>query len=128
MKDARERSPPGGDADRRAADFDRNAPLKLATAARVAFPDGTVSADTLMRQHRRGLLVIERIGSRYFTTLADIDEMRSLCRVTPNPPASVSAAAPGGPTSTSSATADLKSARAAALIASQRLKKRSRVT
>lgn len=117
-----------GEAGRSIADIDPNAPLLLGTAARLAFPDGAVSGATLKRQHRKGLLVIERIGGRDFTTLNAIDEMRRLCRVTPNPPACVSVAAPGVRPSTSSVTVDLRSARAAALIASQRLRKPLRVT
>lgn len=128
MSSTRDHKSLAGRADRSVADVDPHAPLLLGTAAQLAFPDGAVSAATLMRQHRKGLLVIERIGSRYFTTLTAIDEMRRLCRVTPNPSACVSVAAPDVRPSTSSVTVDLRSARAAALIASQRLRKPLRVT
>ena len=128
MKIRRDHGPPVGEARRSSANVDPHAPLLLATAARLAFPDGAVSGATLKRQHRKGLLVIERIGGRDFTTLNAIDEMRRLCRVTPNPSACVSVAAPDVRPSTSSVTVDLRSARAAALIASQRLRKPLRVT
>ena len=128
MSSTRDQRSPTGEVGRSVADVDPNAPLLLGTAARLAFPDGAVSAATLKRQHRKGLLVIERIGGRDFTTLNAIDEMRRLCRVTPNPPVSVCVVAPDARPSTSSGTLDLRSARAAALIASQRLKKPLRAT
>lgn len=94
MSSSQDQRSPTGEVGRSVADVDPNAPLLLGTAARLAFPDGAVSAATLKRQHRKGLLVIERIGGRDFTTLNAIDEMRRLCRVTPNPPVSVCVVAP----------------------------------
>jgi hypothetical protein len=47
-------------------------PLRLDTAASLAFPDGSVTGDTLRREARKGRLVIEHIGGKYFTTLGAI--------------------------------------------------------
>src|SRR6266853_1421425 len=56
-------------------------PLRLSLAARIAFPDGSITASGLRREAQRGRLVIERIAGKDYTTLAAIDEMRKLCRV-----------------------------------------------
>lgn len=61
--------------------IDPSAPLRLQTAAKVAFPDGSMSASGLRREAARGRLVIERIAGKDFTTLANIQKMRELCRV-----------------------------------------------
>ncbi|KAK0350072.1 hypothetical protein LTR94_030520, partial [Friedmanniomyces endolithicus] len=55
-------------------------PLRLTVAARLAFPDGSVSVRTLRLEASRGRLIIERIGNKDFTTLAAIEAMRELCR------------------------------------------------
>jgi len=51
------------------------AALSLETAARLAFPDGSVSARTLRAEAARGKLAIFRIGKKYYTTLAAIEKM-----------------------------------------------------
>jgi hypothetical protein len=56
-------------------------PLRLGVAAAIAFPDGTMSAAGLRREAARGRLVIERIAGKDYTTLANIERMRELCRV-----------------------------------------------
>src|SRR5689334_13615062 len=58
-----------------------DAPLRLSVAAAIAFPDGSMSASGLRREAARGRLVIERIAGKDFTTLANIERMRELCRV-----------------------------------------------
>jgi hypothetical protein len=74
--------------------IDRNAPLRLAAAAEAAFPGGGMTASGLRRESRRGRLVIERIAGKDYTTLAEIERMRQLCRTqkaqgcTLEPPAS----------------------------------------
>lgn len=103
-------------------------PLSLPKAARIAFPDGSISASVLRSMADRGLLAIEKLGRTRLTTLADINDMRALCRHPANPLGSSSVAAQVVRPSTSSSTTDLKSARAAALIASERRRKRSRGT
>ena len=62
-------------------DVDPDLPLRLSTAAAIAFPGGTMSACGLRREAARGRLVIERIAGKDFTTLANIQHMRELCRV-----------------------------------------------
>ncbi|WP_157643022.1 hypothetical protein [Bradyrhizobium sp. WSM4349] len=61
-------------------DVDRNAPLRLHVAARLAFPDGTITASDLRKEARRGSLIIEKIADKEFTTLNSIEKMRDLCR------------------------------------------------
>jgi hypothetical protein len=63
-------------------------PLRLKVAADWAFPDGSMTASGLRREADRGRLVIERIAGKLYTTLADIDRMRMLCRVEARVPAS----------------------------------------
>src|SRR3954469_4221070 len=60
---------------------ERSAPLRLAVAAAIAFPDGLISASGLRREASRGRLNIERIAGKDYTTLANIERMRELCRV-----------------------------------------------
>ena len=56
-------------------------PLRLGIAAARAFPDGSMTAAGLRREAARGRLIIERIAGKDFTTLANIERMRELCRV-----------------------------------------------
>src|SRR6478609_8294988 len=65
-------------------------PLRLAVAAAVAFPDGSMTASGLRREAARGRLVIERIAGKDFTTLANIERRRELCRVQSNHLGSIS--------------------------------------
>jgi hypothetical protein len=55
-------------------------PLRLEIAAARAFPDGSMSASGLRREHRRGRLAIERVAGNDYTTLKAIKEMREKCR------------------------------------------------
>lgn len=59
-------------------------PLRLAAAAKLAFPDGSMTDKGLRREFQRGRLVIERIAGKDYTTLAAIEEMRLLCRLEGN--------------------------------------------
>src|SRR5215212_944809 len=68
-----------------------NTPLRLAVAAEIAFPDGSMTASGLRKEARRGRLTIERIAARDYTTLANIEKMRELCRVDPRASTSTSA-------------------------------------
>lgn len=61
---------------------DRDKPLRLAAAAAEAFPDGSMTVSGLRREIARGRLVIERVAGKDYTTLAEIDRMRELCRLT----------------------------------------------
>jgi hypothetical protein len=56
-------------------------PLRLSVAAARAFPDGSMTASGLRREAVRGNLVIERIASKDYTTLANIERMSELWRV-----------------------------------------------
>src|SRR5450759_4644137 len=58
-----------------------NTPLRLLLAAAMAFPDGSMTASGLRREAARGRLIIERIAGKDYTTLANIERMRELCRV-----------------------------------------------
>src|SRR4051794_29663892 len=62
-------------------DVARDAPLRLSIAAKLAFPDGSMTASGLRREAARGRLRIERIAGKDYTTLDSIDRMRELCRV-----------------------------------------------
>jgi hypothetical protein len=65
-------------------------PLRLAVAASLAFPDGSMSASGLRREAARGRLVIERIAGKDYTTLSNIEKMRESCRVESTRRASIS--------------------------------------
>ena len=65
----------------RREDIGHDQPLRLAVAAALAFPDGSMTASGLRREASRGRLAIERIAGKDYTTLRNIEEMRALCRV-----------------------------------------------
>jgi hypothetical protein len=54
--------------------------LRLAKAAELAFPDGSISASALRAEARRGHLQIWTIANKQFTTLRAIEEMTEKCR------------------------------------------------
>jgi hypothetical protein len=64
-------------------------PLRLKVAAALAFPDRSMSEKALRELGRAGKLTIEKIRGKDYTTLADIEEMRKLCRVQAKAPDSV---------------------------------------
>src|ERR1700720_1584587 len=97
-----------------------NTPLRLDVAAALAYPDGSMTASGLRREAGRGRLVIERTAGKDYTTLAAIERMRGLCRVSREGPASISKPIAATPPATShtppsgkSATRDTARARAA---------------
>src|SRR5262245_12092596 len=63
------------------AQIKADTPLRLAVAAKIAFPDGSITASALRRENHRGRLEVERIAGKDYTTLANIERMRQLCRV-----------------------------------------------
>ena len=65
----------------RRSEINPNDPIRLSTAASLAFPDGSMTSSGLRKEALRGRLVIERIAGKDFTTLAHIERMRELCRV-----------------------------------------------
>jgi hypothetical protein len=56
-------------------------PLRLRVAAALAFPDGSMTEKALRELGHAGRLTVEKIRGKDYTTLADIEEMRKLCRV-----------------------------------------------
>jgi hypothetical protein len=64
------------------------APLRLSIAAKLAFPDGSMTASGLRREAARGRLRVERIAGKDYTTLEAINRMRELCRVQAKEPRS----------------------------------------
>ena len=65
------------------------APLRLHIAARLAFPDGSMTTSGLRKERQRGRLVIERIAGKDYTTLGHIKRMRELCRLEAKVPGSI---------------------------------------
>lgn len=55
-------------------------PLRLAEAARLAFPDGGMTVAGLRRERDAGRLTTELIAGKEYVTLTAIREMRALCR------------------------------------------------
>jgi hypothetical protein len=58
-------------------------PIRLAVAARLAFPDGSMTVHGLRREFYKGNLAIEVIAGKHYTTLNDIKAMRVKCRENP---------------------------------------------
>src|SRR6266568_7855596 len=56
-------------------------PLRLSVAAALAFPDGSISENSLRREAKRGRLTVEVISGKAFVTLNEISRMRDQCRV-----------------------------------------------
>ena len=56
-------------------------PIRLRVAAELAFPDGSMTVSGLRKEAARGRLTVERIAGKDYTTLANIEQMRQLCRV-----------------------------------------------
>lgn len=80
------------------SDVTDETPLLLDIAARLAFPDGSVSGLALKSAASREELVVERIAGRLYTTLAAIREMRIKCRRIPKARGSGSSGETSGPT------------------------------
>src|SRR5687768_9607196 len=71
--------------------FGKDTPMRLAKAARLAFPDGSMTVAGLRKEAKRGRLIIERIAGRDYVTLQAIERMREKCRVEPKQSDSISA-------------------------------------
>ena len=74
-------------------------PLRLSVAAAIAFPDQSISENSLRREAKRGRLTIEIIAGKVFTTLNEIERMRGRCRVEVRVPVSTSDQPATGPES-----------------------------
>lgn len=104
-------------------------PLRLSVAARLAFPDGSMTVSGLRRERDKGNLVVERIAGKEYTTLRNIRHMRVKCQEQQRErasgfvqPATTSKAASPMKPSISSETGTGSKAQAAALMNMQRLK------
>ena len=64
---------------------DKDTPIRLSEAVKLAFPFGGMTVSGLRREAARGRLVMERIAGKDFVTLAAIEEMRKACVVEPEP-------------------------------------------
>jgi hypothetical protein len=60
---------------------ERNTPMPLEMAARVAFPDGSMTVSGLRNEIRKGNLPASKIAGRIWVTLNDIERMVESCRV-----------------------------------------------
>src|SRR6516225_11892896 len=109
-------------------DIGHDQPLRLAVAAALAFPDGSMTASGLRREAARGRLVIERIAGKDYTTLANIELMRQRCRVQPKEPGCGSGSEGAEQPNGTSSITDAKSAPVRANMISARLKMRSPTT
>jgi hypothetical protein len=103
-------------------------PLRLETAVKLAFPDGSMSVSALRRLAVGGKVTHEVIAGKYFITLAAIEEMRERCRVPAKAPASVSRKAAVEPHDGSSGTDSESLALAAMNATAQALKESLRNT
>jgi hypothetical protein len=52
------------------SEIDDDTPLRLAVAAAIAYPDGSMTASGLRREAAKGRLVVERTAGKDYTTLA----------------------------------------------------------
>src|SRR6187200_483511 len=108
--------------------IDLRAPVPLARAVSLFFPEGGVTVSTLRTEARKGRLALERIGGKNFVTGEAINQMRELCRVERKVRASTLEAAKAGASSGSSVTENTKRALAAARQAARELKENCRNT
>ena len=53
-------------------DIEDDVPLRLDVAARLAFPDGSITLSSLRNEARKGRLTVWRIANKDMTTLAEI--------------------------------------------------------
>ncbi len=114
--------------------FDRfmiepDTPLRLSVAAKLAFPDGSMTESGLKTEHGKGNLECERIANKLYTTLNNIKQMRERCRESRRGQGSGSesekAVRPYGSFSTPEC---LKSAQASANQIAEKLKRHSKPT
>jgi hypothetical protein len=118
-------------------DIKPDTPLRLEDAARLAYPDGSMTASGLRKLGKQNLLRVERTRNRDYTTLRAIEEMRQAsCRNAQGDPASGSNLQPTTSKASSDAarrgssemTERAKSARAALLKTAQALSESSTTT
>jgi hypothetical protein len=112
--------------------IERYQPIRLETAVKIAFPDGSVTVSALRKQIKCGRLIAWEIAGKHLTSLNEIERMVEKCRVTPNLPGSGIESQGGQPgrerqrrVSGSSSTADASRARDAAKATARALRGRS---
>ncbi|WP_456730336.1 excisionase [Bradyrhizobium sp. USDA 3364] len=103
-------------------------PLRLEIAARIAYPDGSMTKSGLRREIARGHLDCERVAGKQYVTLAGIEQMRVLCRGNRKVPASTSANAEDAKQFGSSSMEETRSALVAAQTIAEALKRPSPTT
>lgn len=57
-----------------------DSPLRLEVIAPIAFPDGSITGESLRKERKKGNLATEFVAGKEYTTLADIKVMREKCR------------------------------------------------
>jgi hypothetical protein len=62
--------------------------LPLDVAAKLAFPHASMTKSALRTEAKKGRLVITRVAGKDFTTFADIERMKTLCRIQEKAPVS----------------------------------------
>jgi hypothetical protein len=107
------------------SDITPTTPLRLDIAARIAFPDGSLTKSGLRREIARGRLECERIAGKQYVTLAAIEAMRIKCRENSKALASISGNAKAATLFGSSSTEQQRSALASAQNVAEMLKKPS---
>jgi hypothetical protein len=97
---------------------DPDTPLRLSEAVKLAYPDGSMTVSGLRTERNRGRLVTEKTAGKEYTTLANIERMRELCRSDQkgrdcglSPPDQSRIAAPSGASETVKSNAALALAR-----------------
>jgi hypothetical protein len=103
----------------------KDTPLRLEVAAGLAFPDGSMSVSALRRLVVAQKLGHEIVAGKYYTTLADIEEMRKSCRVPAKVRTLEKKSDPEGPPCGSSVTETKTLARDAMNLIALELKKHS---
>ncbi|MCJ8509523.1 excisionase [Rhizobium lemnae] len=102
-------------------------PIRLAVAAKLAFPDGSMTASGLRCEFKKGNLAVELIANKQYTTLNSINEMRAKCRENQKARASTGESrAQAGLDNGLSSTERLSAAQAAASMIAQKLKSHSK--
>jgi hypothetical protein len=66
------------------ASIQEDTPVRLELAAALAYPDGSVSGRALKRQGLKGLLEIEQVAGKDFTTIANVKRMREASKTRPS--------------------------------------------
>jgi hypothetical protein len=102
--------------------------LRLAVAAALEFPDGSMRASGLRREAQHGRLRIWRIAGKDYTTKQALKEMRGQCVLSNHHDSSCAAPAKAAAPSGLSKTGSAKSAQALAKASAAKLRSRSRNT